>query len=280
MTHEQWYAITMLLDGILIAAGVLNVVVVRSVLIRRASWDLVVASFGLIVLSTAHLTETLLGVFLSFIGEGPPELVHRVLVLAAFLCLVYGLSRTGRELWRERDRVLAANEELRVAQEELRLSNEELRERNRQLVESYARQMTGMRRQLIRIVIADPDADVRRALTLLLAAEKDVQVVGQAAGEQDVLAAAEGLHPDVVLMDASLVARDCIYTLRSMEEPARVVVLGSYREAALDALAAGASDYVLKDAGYYRLLEAIRRVVPDNSVSHVADSERQTGASA
>ena len=76
---------------------------------------------------------------------------------------------------------------------------------------------------------------------------------------------AERLHPDVVLIDVSLTARGCIASLRSMKEPTRVVVLGSYREAALGALTAGASDYVLKDAGRNRLLEAIRRVVPADS---------------
>ena len=265
MSHEQWYAVTVALDGILIGAGILNVVVVRRVLIRRVSWDLIAASFGLIVLSTAHLSETLLGLFFGFIGEGLPELVHRLLVLAAFLCLVYGLSRMGRELWRERGRVLKANEGLRVAQEELRLSNEELRERNRQLVEAYVRQTAGMRRQPIRVVIADPDPDVRRILKLLLAAEKDMQIVGQAASEEDAVAAAERLHPDVVLIDGSLAARGCIEAIKSMKEPARVVVLGSYREAALGALTAGASDYILKDAGHNRLLEAIRRAVPADS---------------
>ena len=261
MSHEWWYTITVALDGVLIGAGILNVVVVRRLLMRRVSWDLIAASFGLIVLSAAHLSETLLGIFLSFIGEGPPELVHRLLVLSAFLCLVYGLGRMGRELWRERALVLQANEELRVAQEELRLSNEELRERNRQLVESYVRETAAMRREPIRVVIADPDPDVRRVLTLLFAAENDMQVVGQAAGEEDAVAAAERLHPDVVLIDASLTARDCIAALKSLKEPPRVVVLGSYREAALGALTAGASDYVLKDAGHNRLQEAIRRVV-------------------
>jgi CheY-like chemotaxis protein len=184
-----------------------------------------------------------------------------MLVLAAFLCLVYGLGRTGRDLWRERGLVLQANEELRVAQEELRLSNEELRERNRQLVEAYVRETATMRREPIRIVVADPDPDVRRVLTLLLAAENDMEIVGQAAREEDAVAAAEGLHPDVVLIDASLTASDCIAALRSLKEPPRVVVLGSYREAALGALTAGASDYVLKDAGHNRLQEAIRRMV-------------------
>jgi len=274
VSHEQWYTVTVALDGILIAAGALNVVVVRRLLIRRVSVDLIVASFGLIVLSTAHLSETLLGVFFGFIGEGPPELVHRMLVLAAFLCLVYGLGRTGRELWLERGKVLQANEELRAAQEELRLSNEELRERNRQLVESYVRETAAMRREPIRVVIADPDPDVRRVLTLLLVAEKDMQIVGQAAGEQDAVAAAERLHPDVVLIDASLAARGCIASLRSMKEPPRVVVLGSYREAALGALTAGASDYVLKDAGHNRLQEAIRRVVPADSEPSVERVQR------
>ena len=152
-----------------------------------------------------------------------------------------------------------------MAQEELRYSNEELRERNRQLVEAYVRLTADIRHQPIRVLIADADPEVRRILTLLLAAEKDMQIVGQAAGEQDTVAAAERLHPDVVLIDVSLTARGCIASLRSMKEPTRVVVLGSYREAALGALTAGASDYVLKDAGRNRLLEAIRRVVPADS---------------
>jgi CheY-like chemotaxis protein len=270
---------TLALDGILIAAGILNVVVVRRVLIRRVSRDLIVASLGLIVLSAAHLSETLLGVFLSFIGEGPPELVHRMLVLLAFLCLVYGLSRTGRELWRERARVLQANEELRMAQEELRLSNEELRERNRQLVDNYVRLTAGIQ-QPIRVLIADPDPDLRRILAVLLDEEKDVRVVGEAADERDAVAAAERLHPDVVLIDASLTGRDCIVALKSMKQPAQVVVAGSYREGAMHALTAGAFDYVLKDAGHNRLLEAIRRAAPAKSEPGAESIEREMGASA
>ena len=254
--------ITLALDAILIAAGILNVIVVRKLFTRRVSLDLLAASFGLIVLSAAHLSETLLGLFFDFVGEGPPEVVHRLLVLSAFLCLVFGLSRMGRELWRERARVLQANEELQAAQEELRLSNEELRERNRQLVESYVRQTAGMRRQPIRVVIADPDPDVRRILTALLAEEKDVQVVGQAADEPDTMTAAERLSPDVILADASLANRGCIATLKSMREPAQIIILGTYRDAALDALASWAADYILKDAGRNRLLEAIQRAVP------------------
>jgi len=269
---------TLALDGVLIAAGLLTIAVAWRVSRTRLSGGLMMASVGIVVLCLAYLSETLLYIWLEFVGSGLAEMTHRVLVFFGLLWLVFGLARMGRELWQERAQVLQANEELRVAQEELRLSNEELRERNRQLVEAYVRLTAGMRRQPIRVVIADPDPDVRRILKLLLAAEKDMQIVGQAASEQDAVAAAEQLHPDVVLIDASLTARDCIKALKSMKEPTRVVVLGLYREAALGALTAGASDYVLKDAGHNRLLEAIRRVVPADSEPDARQMQRELGA--
>jgi diguanylate cyclase (GGDEF)-like protein len=72
------------------------------------------------------------------VGEGPPEIVHRVLVLAGFSLLVCGIITMGGELRRERDGLEQSNATLREAEEDLRLTNEELRERNRQLLEARA----------------------------------------------------------------------------------------------------------------------------------------------
>ena len=271
--------VTLALDSVLIASGLLTTAVAWRVPGTRVSGGLMVASVGVVVLCLAYLSETLLYIWLEFVGSGLAEMTHRVLVFFGLLWLVYGLARMSREFWRERARVLQANEELRMAQEELRLSNEELRERNRQLVENYVRLTAGIQ-QPIRVLIADPDPDLRRILAVLLDEEKDVRVVGEAADERDAVAAAERLHPDVVLIDASLAGRDCVAALKSMKQPAQVVVAGSYREGAMHALTAGAFDYVLKDAGHNRLLEAIRRAAPAKSEPGAETIEREMGASA
>src|SRR3989304_1258604 len=96
---------TLVLDGVLVAAGLVSALVAWRVFRKPVSAGVTLAAVG----------------------------------LGGFILLVYGRSGVGRELAREWDRVLQANASLIVAQEELRLTNEELRERNRQLLEAYPR---------------------------------------------------------------------------------------------------------------------------------------------
>jgi diguanylate cyclase (GGDEF)-like protein len=130
--------ITYTFDGILLIAGTGSAVIAWRSLSGRFSLGIAIISVGLVLLGFAHLSETLLGTLFGFVGEGPPEIVHRVLVLVGFSLLVCGIVTTGGELRRERDGLQETNASLREAQEDLRLTNEELRERNRQLLEARA----------------------------------------------------------------------------------------------------------------------------------------------
>jgi DNA-binding NarL/FixJ family response regulator len=105
----------------------------------------------------------------------------------------------------------------------------------------------------IRVLLCDDHALVRESLTGLLGGFGGIEVVGAAAdGSQAVEMAAE-LQPDVVLMDLSMPVMDGVEATRRVLERvpgARVVVLTSFAhdDRVLDALGAGATGYLLKDA--------------------------------
>ena len=112
----------------------------------------------------------------------------------------------------------------------------------------------------IRIVIADPHLRVRQLLASLIAGAEDIRVVAETASTQDTLAAIQCERPDVLLLDEDLAHPGCIAALKSTQEQdeTKIVVLVTYPERCLDALASGASDCLLKDSGAVQLLGAIR----------------------
>jgi DNA-binding NarL/FixJ family response regulator len=113
----------------------------------------------------------------------------------------------------------------------------------------------------IRILLVDDHAVMRAGLRALLAAEPDMQVVGEAAtGEEAVERAAE-LRPDVVLMDLSMPGCGGMAATRRIAAegiPTRVLVLTLHGEAEylLPVLEAGGSGYVTKDCADRELLVA------------------------
>jgi DNA-binding NarL/FixJ family response regulator len=116
---------------------------------------------------------------------------------------------------------------------------------------------------MIRVLLADDHRMVRAGLRALLANAADVSVVAEAAdGEQAVQAVADS-GPDLVLMDLSMPVLDGIAatrTIRTGHPGVRVVVLSSFddQDRVRQALAAGATGYVLKDCTPEELLAAIR----------------------
>jgi len=116
---------------------------------------------------------------------------------------------------------------------------------------------------MIRVLLADDHRMVRAGLRALLANAADVSVVAEAAdGEQAVQAVADSA-PDLVLMDLSMPVLDGIAatrTIRAGHPGVRVVVLSSFddQDRVRQALAAGATGYVLKDCTPEELLAAIR----------------------
>jgi len=115
----------------------------------------------------------------------------------------------------------------------------------------------------IRVVLVDDHPMVRMGLRLSLLSTEGIDVVGEAEDGEEALRVCAELHPDVVLMDLRLPGLDgaaTTWALQGQVPVPRVVVLtASYDERLIpDALAAGASGYVLKGGSVEELVAAIR----------------------
>ncbi len=117
----------------------------------------------------------------------------------------------------------------------------------------------------VRVVVADDQALVRMGLGVLIEAEEDLELVGEAANGAAALALVREAVPDVVLMDVRMPVMDGLAALREISGDAalagvRVVVLTTFEldEYVFEALRAGAAGFVVKDADPGELLEAVR----------------------
>lgn len=118
---------------------------------------------------------------------------------------------------------------------------------------------------MIRVIIADDHTIVRSGVRMLLEAEPDIEVVGEALNGLQALEMADALQPDVVLMDITMPDMDGIEATRQMKvkEPRiNILVLTMHRsdEYFFEMLKAGASGYVLKGAETGELIKAVRIV--------------------
>jgi len=121
---------------------------------------------------------------------------------------------------------------------------------------------------MIKVLIADDQAMVRQGFGALLGAQPDLVVVGDAANGADAVSAARRLNPDVVLMDVRMPVLDGIAATRqlldgrSRDEPPRVLILTTFDldDYVYEALRAGASGFLLKDAPAADLVNAVRVV--------------------
>jgi DNA-binding NarL/FixJ family response regulator len=118
---------------------------------------------------------------------------------------------------------------------------------------------------VIRILLADDQALVRGGFRMILEAEPDIQVVGEAADGSEVVERALETRPDLVLMDVRMSALDGIEATRRLLAalPAtRVLILTTFDldEYVVDAFRAGASGFLLKTAPPQQLVAAVRTV--------------------
>jgi two-component system response regulator NreC len=114
-----------------------------------------------------------------------------------------------------------------------------------------------------RILIADDHPVLRSGLRVLLAADPDLEVVGEAGTGEETLRLAEELRPDVVLLDIGMPGGSGIETVRRLKEklPAlKVLFLTMHEEEGmlLEALNAGGDGYVIKRADQPEIIQAIR----------------------
>jgi DNA-binding NarL/FixJ family response regulator len=115
------------------------------------------------------------------------------------------------------------------------------------------------------VVVADDQALVRVGLRKILESEADMTVAGEAEDGQDAIAAARRLRPDVVLMDVRMPVLDGIEATRRIVESGaatRVLILTTFGldTYVYDALRAGASGFMLKDAPPEEIVAAVRIV--------------------
>ena len=123
----------------------------------------------------------------------------------------------------------------------------------------------------VRVVVADDQRLIRTGLRMILDDEPGIQVVGEAADGEGAVQLAAEVRPDVVLMDVRMPNIDGIEATRlitAQNEPPHVLVLTTFDldDVVYDALRAGASGFLLKDAPEDRLVTAIKVVADGGSL--------------
>jgi DNA-binding NarL/FixJ family response regulator len=114
----------------------------------------------------------------------------------------------------------------------------------------------------IRVLLADDEAMIRTGLRMVLEAESDLEVVGEAGDGAQAVTAAATLRPDVILMDVRMPRLDGLAATQQIlaaDSTVKVVVLTTFNEDSYvrDALRLGASGFLLKVAPPERLVDAI-----------------------
>jgi DNA-binding NarL/FixJ family response regulator len=122
------------------------------------------------------------------------------------------------------------------------------------------------------VLIVDDQALVRAGFRMILEAEEDMEVVGEAANGQEAIAEARRARPDVILMDVRMPEMDGIEATRRLLDSevsmSKVVMLTTFDmdEYVYDALRAGASGFLLKDVPPEQLVDGIRAVASGDAL--------------
>lgn len=119
---------------------------------------------------------------------------------------------------------------------------------------------------MINIVLADDHTLLRDGIQTILSFEDDMKIVGSAASSEEALQLIETFQPDVVLMDIKMPGMNGISCTRQIKErfpKAVVIILTTFAEDhyIVEALAAGATGFLLKDTPSHKLTQSIRDAV-------------------
>jgi DNA-binding NarL/FixJ family response regulator len=131
----------------------------------------------------------------------------------------------------------------------------------------------------IGVLIADDQTLVRTGFRMILEAEEDLRVVGEAKDGTDAVEAARRCHPDVILMDIRMPRMDGLEATRRIvlgSDAPKVLMLTTFDldEYVFDALRAGASGFLLKDAPPEQLVAGIRAVAEGQALLAPAITRR------
>jgi DNA-binding NarL/FixJ family response regulator len=123
---------------------------------------------------------------------------------------------------------------------------------------------------MIRVVLADDQELVRSGFAMILDAQPDIEVVGEAADGADAASLVRSLSPDVALLDVRMPRVDGLAAARTIcsTTTTKVVMLTTFDsdDYVYDALYAGASGFLLKDVRRDDLVHAVRVVVAGESL--------------
>lgn len=126
---------------------------------------------------------------------------------------------------------------------------------------------------MIRVMIADDQAMVRTGFGMIIGAQPDMALVGEAADGVEAVSLARRLRPDVALLDIRMPRMDGLEALRllagpGVADPVRVVVVTTFDldEYVHTALRNGACGFLLKDSGPALLVEAVRAAVSGDAL--------------
>jgi DNA-binding NarL/FixJ family response regulator len=123
----------------------------------------------------------------------------------------------------------------------------------------------------IRVVVADDQGMVRSGFSVLLNAQADIEVVGEAVNGQEAITQAAQLRPDVILMDVRMPVLDGLKATReitALPDPPKILVLTTFDldDYVYEALRSGASGFLLKDASATELANAVRLVAAGDAL--------------
>src|SRR5581483_8622936 len=118
---------------------------------------------------------------------------------------------------------------------------------------------------MIRVLLADDHAMVRKGFRLILEAQPDMAIVGEAGNGREAIEQAESTRPDVIVMDVAMPELNGIEATRRLSASAprtRILALSMHKDSVYvrEILKAGARGYLLKDSIDSDLVNAVRAV--------------------
>lgn len=133
---------------------------------------------------------------------------------------------------------------------------------------------------MIRVLIADDQGMVRTGFTVFLSSQPDIEVIGEAANGREAVERAALLKPDVILMDVRMPEMDGLQATRQILTSGdflpKILILTTFDldDYVYEALRAGASGFLLKDASALQLAEAVRVVAAGEALIAPAITKR------